>query len=93
MSSHTNQLSETRKPLKLPRLPVPDLSKTLTKYLASLEPLLQEESLRTGVPFEQAYALRAKWANSFSNGVGKVCQERLKGLPLHCLVHSWRSVL
>ncbi|THV07310.1 CoA-dependent acyltransferase [Dendrothele bispora CBS 962.96] len=50
------------------------------KYLASLEPLLQEESLRTGVPYEQAYALREKWADQFGNGIGKVCQERLKAL-------------
>ncbi|KAF5367561.1 hypothetical protein D9758_003646 [Tetrapyrgos nigripes] len=80
MSRHANSHLEQRKPVQLPRLPVPDLSKTLTKYLASLEPLLQEESLRTGVPYAQAYAFRAKWAEEFSHGVGKVCQERLKAL-------------
>jgi len=64
---------------KLPRLPVPDLRKTLNKYLTSLEPFLLEDELRGGMSFNSAYALRKKWADEFELGIGTVLQERLVG--------------
>lgn len=76
--------STSSRPFARPRLPVPDLRKTLDRYLASLEPLLLEDEARNGTPFEAAYALRHKWADEFERGVGRVCQERLKGQLVVC---------
>ncbi|KAJ3995764.1 acyltransferase ChoActase/COT/CPT [Lentinula boryana] len=64
----------------LPRLPVPDLHKTITKYLDSLRPFFLEDDVRGGDSYENAFALRTKWADEFVNGVGRVCQERLHEL-------------
>lgn len=69
-------------PVKLPRLPVPDLRKTLDRYLTSLKPFLLEEEARGGQTFHEAYAIREKWADQFECGIGSVLQERLKGLHL-----------
>ncbi|KAJ6531909.1 carnitine acetyltransferase [Mycena capillaripes] len=70
----------TPKPLSLSRLPVPDLRKTLDRYLKSLEPFLLEDEAHGGLPFQTAYSLRAKWADEFAAGVGKLCQDRLLAL-------------
>ncbi|KAJ3739174.1 acyltransferase ChoActase/COT/CPT [Lentinula detonsa] len=64
----------------LPRLPVPDLQKTITKYLDSLRPFLLEDDARGGDSYENAFALRTRWAEEFVNGIGRVCQERLHEL-------------
>ncbi|KAJ7593323.1 acyltransferase ChoActase/COT/CPT [Mycena floridula] len=64
-------------PTILPRLPVPELRKTLDKYLKSLEPFLLENEANGGPTFHSAYAIRAKWADEFESGLGRVCQERL----------------
>lgn len=78
----------TRKgPLVLPRLPVPDLRKTLDKYLTSLEPILLEDEVRGGTSYQSAYALRVKWADEFESNVGRLCQERLLG-PLSSWLFS-----
>ncbi|KAJ3881064.1 acyltransferase ChoActase/COT/CPT [Lentinula edodes] len=64
----------------LPRLPVPDLQKTVTKYLDSLRPFLLEDAAHGGPSYEDAFALRTKWADDFVYGIGRVCQERLHEL-------------
>ncbi|KAJ7285108.1 acyltransferase ChoActase/COT/CPT [Mycena rebaudengoi] len=76
------------KPLSLPRLPVPDLRKTLDRYLRSLEPFLLEDEAHGGLPFVSAYALRAKWADQFAQGVGILCQARLLALD-RASPHNW----
>lgn len=68
-----------KSPMPLPRLPVPDLSKTLTRYLTSLEPLLLEDEKRGGTPYNSSYILRQKWAQEFEAGIGQVLQDRLLG--------------
>ncbi|PSS19950.1 hypothetical protein PHLCEN_2v3123 [Hermanssonia centrifuga] len=73
---------------RLPRLPVPDLAHTLERYVKSLEPFILEDESRGGTPFKEAYDLRSRWAEDFKNGVGQVCQERLKGLFIRSLFHE-----
>lgn len=68
--------------ITLPRLPVPDLRKTLDKYLTSLEPFLLEEASKKGLDddaLDASRRLRAQWADEFASGVGKLCQDRLLG--------------
>lgn len=76
--------SSTKAQVTLPRLPIPPLRKTLDRYLASIQPLLLEDELRTGTPFNSAYDRRVKWAEEFEKGLGSVCQERLHGLSRLC---------
>ncbi|KAJ7126880.1 carnitine acetyltransferase [Mycena epipterygia] len=78
----------TPKPLSLPRLPVPELRKTLDRYLRSIEPFLLEDEAHGGLPFHTAYSLRAKWADEFAAGVGKLCQDRLLALD-RASPHNW----
>lgn len=67
------------KPVYMPRLPVPELRKTLDKYLASLEPFLREDEKRGGMNYHSGLSLRKKWADEFEQGIGKVLQDRLVG--------------
>ncbi|KAJ7707599.1 acyltransferase ChoActase/COT/CPT [Mycena rosella] len=76
------------KPLSLPRLPVPELRKTLDRYLTSIEPFLLEDEAHGGLPFHSAYSLRAKWADEFAAGVGQLCQDRLLALD-RASPHNW----
>jgi hypothetical protein len=78
-SSAGNSFTHVKDLATLPRLPVPDLRQTLDRYLTSLTPLLLEDERRGGMQFEDAYALRRKWANEFESGIGQVLQERLIG--------------
>lgn len=71
--------ASSSRPPTLPRLPVPDLHKTLSKYLRSLVPLLQEDEARGGVPWQSALQERQRWADEFETGLGATCQERLDG--------------
>lgn len=76
----------------LPRLPVPDLQKTVTKYLDSLRPFLLEDAAHGGPSYEDAFALRTKWADDFVYGIGRVCQERLHGRYNNFLT-PWNNML
>ncbi|KXN88606.1 Carnitine O-acetyltransferase, mitochondrial [Leucoagaricus sp. SymC.cos] len=78
-ASFSVQTSATPKIPYLPRLPVPDLRKTLDKYLTSIEPFLRE-SERSSQGFSAAYQLRKQWADEFYSGIGSVLQERLVAL-------------
>ncbi|PBK75715.1 acyltransferase ChoActase/COT/CPT [Armillaria solidipes] len=63
----------------LPRLPVPDLRKTLDKYLTSLEPFLLEEASKKGLDddaLDASRRLRAQWADEFASGVGNLSLDR-----------------
>jgi hypothetical protein len=71
-----------RRPPTLPRLPVPGLRQTLSKYLRSLVPLLQEDEARGGTPWQSALQERQRWADEFERGLGAKCQERLHGMFL-----------
>ncbi|KAK0500408.1 acyltransferase ChoActase/COT/CPT [Armillaria luteobubalina] len=67
----------------LPRLPVPDLRKTLDRYLTSLEPFLLEDASQKGLDdnaLDASRRLRAQWADEFASGVGRLCQDRLLAL-------------
>ncbi|KAI0367761.1 acyltransferase ChoActase/COT/CPT [Pilatotrama ljubarskyi] len=105
LPSRARAASRTSIP-SLPRLPVPDLHKTLQKYLQSLEPFLQEDEARGGTDFNTAYAARQQLANDFENGIGRLCQERLLELDrispnnwlndniwLKKAYHEWRAPL
>jgi len=67
------------RPPTLPRLPVPDLHQTLSKYLRSLVPLLQEDEARGGPAWRSTLQERQLWADEFEKGLGAKCQERLHG--------------
>ncbi|KAI0671738.1 acyltransferase ChoActase/COT/CPT [Trametes maxima] len=90
----------------LPRLPVPDLHKTLQKYLKSLEPIFLEAEKRGGPDFKSAHDARAKLVHDFEHGLGPVCQDRLLELDkkspnnwlddniwLKKAYHEWRAPL
>lgn len=77
-TSPRSRSSSTR--AHLPRLPVPDLHKTLQRYTESLEPFLKEDEARGGPKAEDALAVRMRWAEDFENGIGQLCQDRLQGL-------------
>jgi Choline/Carnitine o-acyltransferase len=89
LSAHMSSSRSTRRvfstnatvnrPPVLPRLPVPDLHQTLTKYLRSLIPLLKEDEVRGGLPWQSALRQRQQWADEFERGLGAQCQERLHG--------------
>ena len=71
--------ASTDRPAFLPRLPVPELHQTLSKYLQSLIPLLQEDEARGGASWQSALQERQQWADEFERGLGAKCQERLYG--------------
>ena len=71
--------ASTDRPTFLPRLPVPELHQTLSKYLQSLIPLLQEDEARGGPSWRSELQERQHWADEFERGLGAKCQERLYG--------------
>ncbi|KAI0331918.1 acyltransferase ChoActase/COT/CPT [Cubamyces sp. BRFM 1775] len=103
--SRTRALSSASTPT-LPRLPVPDLHKTLQKYLKSIEPFLLEDERRGGLDFQSAYEERVKLVNDFERDIGPLCQQRLLALDrsspnnwlndniwLAKAYHEWRAPL
>ena len=60
--------------LKLPRLPVPDLSDTLSRYSSSVHPMLCTSSSA------QPYTLHLNKVSSFASTVGPSLQSRLRFL-------------
>ena len=70
---------KTTSPVPLPRLPVPELQPTLERYVTSLKPFLREDEARGGTSYEEALALRTKWADDFRTGLGPTLQARLQG--------------
>ena len=64
------------------RLPVPDIQRTLERYLQSLEPFLLEDEANGGDAFEDAHEQRKEWCQALTEGVGKVLQQRLRGSHL-----------
>ncbi|KAI0044041.1 acyltransferase ChoActase/COT/CPT [Auriscalpium vulgare] len=92
--------------VKLPRLPVPDLQRTLNKYVQSLAPLLEEEEARGGPSADASLEARFRWATEFEQGAGGQCQQRLieldRSSPRNWLddniwlkkaYHEWRAPL
>jgi carnitine O-acetyltransferase len=69
--------------VKLPRLPVPDLRKTLDGYLQSIQPFLREDEARGHSLFDDSYAKRVQWADDFEKGIGRFCQRKLHGMSFH----------
>ena len=64
---------------------MPDLHKTLQKYLKSIEPFLLEDERRGGLDFQSAYEERVKLVNDFERDIGPLCQQRLLGTRLSCM--------
>ena len=83
--------ASTDRPTFLPRLPVPELHQTLSKYLQSLTPLLQEDEARGGPSWQSALQERQQWADEFEIGLGARCQERLYGGSVKLPVSLHRS--
>ncbi|KAG2347787.1 acyltransferase ChoActase/COT/CPT [Suillus weaverae] len=73
---------------KLPRLPVPDLRKTLDRYLQSIQPFLREDEARGHSLFQASYEKRVQWVNDFEKGIGRLCQHKLHELDAHS-PHNW----
>lgn len=67
----------------LPRLPVPDLRKTLHGYLQSIQPFLREDEARGYNLFDASYAKRVQWADDFEKGIGQICQRKLHGMSFY----------
>ncbi|KAL1412564.1 hypothetical protein Q8F55_000311 [Vanrija albida] len=73
---------------KLPRLPVPDLEKSLEGYIKSIVPLLEQKYGSHALPKE--LEKRKLFAKDFASkdGLGRVLQERLKDLD-HISPNNW----
>lgn len=84
MPTMLNRISPTTFELQaqLPRLPVPQLEDTLTRYLRTLEPLLRQKEelgeLPAGATAESELAQRRAWADELLHGgLGAKLNERL----------------
>ncbi|WWC92892.1 uncharacterized protein L201_007854 [Kwoniella dendrophila CBS 6074] len=73
---------------KLPRLPVPDLEKSLEGYLKSLGPILEQSYGASALPNE--IEKRKLFVKDFAapGGLGRILQERLKDLD-HVSPNNW----
>nr|XP_018260190.1 carnitine acetyltransferase [Kwoniella dejecticola CBS 10117]OBR82348.1 carnitine acetyltransferase [Kwoniella dejecticola CBS 10117] len=89
LSAHRKEQPKTfSNQSKLPRLPVPDLEKSLEGYLKSLEPIL--EQTYEGSALANEVEKRKLFAKDFvaPGGLGRVLQERLKDLD-HVSPNNW----
>lgn len=73
---------------QLPRLPVPDIRKTLDAYLRSVQPILLADEHSGGPPFAVAYARQRALVNAFLDGPGRRAQARLRALD-SVSPHNW----
>ncbi|GJE88616.1 choline/carnitine O-acyltransferase [Phanerochaete sordida] len=87
-SSQSSSVSPSAAKAHLWRLPVPDLQQTLDRYLTSLIPVLQEDELHGGEPFEAAFQRQKELCQAFAQGQGKVLQQRLQVLDKQS-PHNW----
>ncbi|GFZ49784.1 hypothetical protein JCM24511_07187 [Saitozyma sp. JCM 24511] len=89
LSAHrANQPKTFSNQNKLPRLPVPDLEKSLEGYLKSLAPLLEQKYDASTLPKE--IEKRKLFVRDFAarGGLGRALQERLKDLD-HVSPNNW----
>ncbi|KAF8440414.1 acyltransferase ChoActase/COT/CPT [Boletus edulis BED1] len=73
---------------QLPRLPVPDIKKTLDAYLRSVQPLLLADEHSGGTPFAVAYARQRALVKAFLDGPARRAQARLRALDT-VSPHNW----
>lgn len=73
--------SSTSKLRPLPRLPIPNLEKTVNRYLRTIEPFLENIAHRDGVSVDVVREQKRKLAEDFiiPGGLGRKLQERLHG--------------
>lgn len=79
----------------LPRLPIPALQPSFDRYIKSLRPLLLQDALKEGKNegvIDADIKKREEWVSDFMkpSGLGRVLQERLKGLSFFFLL--WDQV-
>ena len=77
-----------RSVMSLPRLPVPDITRTLDGYLRSVQPILLVDEHNGGPSFAVAYARQQALVKSFLNGPASRAQARLRALD-KVSPHNW----
>ncbi|KAF9243394.1 acyltransferase ChoActase/COT/CPT [Melanogaster broomeanus] len=70
------------------RLPIPDLRKTMDKYLKSIQPVLLADEHTGGPSFSTSYAHQRALVNAFLSGPGPLAQARLLALD-KASPHNW----
>jgi hypothetical protein len=73
---------------QLPRLPVPDIRRTLDGYLRAVQPVLLADEHSGGAPFAVAYARQRALVNAFLDGPARRAQARLRALDA-VSPHNW----
>lgn len=73
---------------QLPRLPVPDIRKTLDGYLRAVQPVLLADEHSGGTPFAVAHARQRALVNAFLDGPARRAQARLRALDA-VSPHNW----
>ncbi|KIK80431.1 hypothetical protein PAXRUDRAFT_833536 [Paxillus rubicundulus Ve08.2h10] len=73
---------------KLPRLPIPDLQKTMDRYLRSIQPVLLADEHAGGPSFSTSYARQQALVSAFLASPGPLAQARLLALD-KASPHNW----
>lgn len=73
---------------QLPRLPVPDIKRTLDGYLRSIQPVLLADEHSGGPPFAAAHARQQALVHAFLDGPARRAQARLRALD-KTSPHNW----